>query len=274
MPSYLSSGLAYPLPEQLGLVSPWLPLRLTYVSTTLLKLQMVCGGYLRNPLNGEVCNMTSEPTCNTGGLSANTLYYAYLDTGFATPGQFTLETTAPTTQLGWLYKTGDVGSLLVGSVYVVSGVQFRDTVTQRNVTSLYNARKRSMIAFGASQSGITANGAWQTPTNALNLEHVKHPWNATSYWLNHFTSHGTATNETRSGIDIGASPGTPLVYGYGIRSSGSTAYMVSANPPYVNDSDGASWVFEQARCRVWGESSGTMAIVGGAANYLLAECWG
>lgn len=272
MPSFVQYGLPFPVPERQGLVGHYFPGRLTYVSTTSLKLQMFGGSTVRNPINGEVCSISAEPTCGTGGLSAGTLYYAYLDTGLsATPSTFSLSTTAPTTNGGVLYETGDVGRLLFGAVYTVSGPQFRDTVTQRLVCSLFNPQEIFMEAAGADQSNLAADDSWKTPSTDMLLQYIKHPDAGVKLSGQCFLYHDSATEETQVGIDVGLT-GTPQSYFPGNRPTGSTSHNTQ-HVPTARSAPTGSFVYEQSRIRLKGSSAGgtdTFDVIKGSANLLWA----
>lgn len=119
--------------------------RFIYVSATGCRLDPYAGNRLL--INGSIETIPNAGVSVTnGGLTSNTLYYAY---AYLSSGTLTLEfsATAPAvdTTYGHQIKTGDGTRTLVGLVRTNASSQFVDSVTQRFVASRFNQPARHVF---------------------------------------------------------------------------------------------------------------------------------
>lgn len=250
-----------------GLIPLAVPSRLEYSSATEVVLTQVAGGEVWNPLTSEQADVSSEPTDDTTGLSADTLYQVYLDTGTAA---LSIESTASAQTNGIYHKLGDTGRLLVGWVYTNGSTQFADSDTERHVSSLHHARPRQILETGAFQSNLTADASWKTPSTDMLVSYIRHPFYSVDLHCAISMRHDAAGGYCRAGIDVGLT-GTPQTNNY-IQLSG--AGEVATISLAACDESGSA-ARRQSRVRVMGENIGaaTFDLYSGQ-NYLKGVTWG
>lgn len=243
------------------------PSRLEHSSATELVLTQVAGKDVWNPLTSEQADVSSEPTVDTTGLSADTLYQVYLDTGTAA---LSIESTAATQTNGIYHKSGDTGRLLVGWVYTNGSTQFADSETERHVASLHHARPRKILKNGAFENNITADATWRTPTTDMVLSYIRHPYFPVEFHCAVSLRHDSGGGYCRAGIDVGAT-GTPQTNNY--IQLGSASEVATIGLLALDEAGAASR--RQSRVRVMGENVGaaTFDIYSGG-SYLKGTTWG
>lgn len=139
-------------------VLPLGQVRLTYSSSTALLVKPYNGNQIT--VNGAYQTVPSAGvTCSNTGLTAATLYYAYV---YVTGGTLTCEmvtTTHTTGTSGLEIKSGDATRTLVGMAYTAAGSPgtFADSATFRGVASWFNRQGKTLEASvsGASTSSTT-----------------------------------------------------------------------------------------------------------------------
>lgn len=139
-------------------VLPLGQVRLTYSSSTALLVKPYNGNQIT--VNGAYQTVPSAGvTCSNTGLTAATLYYAYV---YVTGGTLTCEmvtTTHTTGTSGLEIKSGDATRTLVGMAYTAAGSPgtFADSATFRGVASWFNRQGKTLEAsvIGSAAGNVT-----------------------------------------------------------------------------------------------------------------------
>jgi hypothetical protein len=152
-------------------VLPLGQVRLTYSSATALLVKPYQGNQIT--VNGAYQTVPSAGvTCSNTGLTAATLYYAYLYVSGSTLTCEMVTTTHTTsTTTGVEQKSGDATRTLVGMAYTAAGTPgtFADSATQRYVASWFNRQGKALEALA---SGVTVSSASVVAYAALNLPYI------------------------------------------------------------------------------------------------------
>jgi hypothetical protein len=138
-------------------ISYALPIRLDYVSQTVLRLNTFGGRQAVNPLNGDNCDCVSVlATITNSGLLASTLYYVYFKLSDKT---FTVSENGPDTTEGIDHYPADLAKLLVGWFFVDAAGLFAFDDQRSLVCSRHQQRQRELVAWPTADT-YSADDTW------------------------------------------------------------------------------------------------------------------
>lgn len=198
--------------------------RLDFISNTKLSFRPFNGQVVYNPLNGQTLSLADEPhyITTTGTLTSLQMYNVYLDTAEssasgATGYRLLVNQTATGVTDGITHMNGDTDNLHVGWC-VPSGGVFRDNNIDRLVRSRFNKYNTACSGVANYESGITANGNWQSLSIKVVASYIITPGDEVSIYA-YGTLHHTAGNVVRAGISI-----NDTVYEYDAANASSSWY--------------------------------------------------